>query len=202
MQNNFQVLVFTSRISTPRLGAGNGRLNILLSTALYTLREQTHYKSNSFVRSLPLLRAIQCGDLLDKRNYEQLNLYLNHGSQHPWRAKSLSAQPQWSRFEYARKQQLSTFNPQPLLLAGEATSSGDILQNSPRGRSQARSQRSSSPLSSSSRRSSPARSLIRHSSQNLLQLAQAEVQTQVIDTTREYAIQLKHRHAEADIAES
>jgi hypothetical protein len=48
---------------------------------------------------------------------------------------------------------------------------------------------------------SPTVSLLRHSSQTLLQQAHAQAQIEVEDTTSEHVVQLKHRHEEADILE-
>ena len=48
---------------------------------------------------------------------------------------------------------------------------------------------------------SPTVSLLRHSSQNLLQQAHAQAQIGVDDTASEHVVQLKHRHKEADILE-
>ncbi|RDW94632.1 hypothetical protein BP5796_00395 [Coleophoma crateriformis] len=120
--------------------------------------EQTYFKSTSLGKRLSLVKAVQYGEILDRRDMDQYNSKVLHGINHTWRSNSMAARFAMSESREKRKRsraemELGGSNDELEILTQETSSdysrdsSRSRSRSSPPGRRKGTSSRSQTPIS-------------------------------------------------------
>ncbi|KAF1814376.1 hypothetical protein P152DRAFT_413142 [Eremomyces bilateralis CBS 781.70] len=147
--------------------------------------EQTRFKSNSFGRQLPLLRAIHSSQILDKYDVDRYNSRAGYGISLSWRNTSLSERfAEAIRRDRSRRRESEDDN--------DGSVDTELLPPEPQRR---RVSRSSSSRSSSTRRRGSAQrdtslALCRMASENILNQSQERQDMELDQTEKQLRIEL------------